>query len=93
MSSFQKIKGLTFFQFNVIKQLLLPNSHCCKSMFILIEMDMLFCRPLETTCKAEDVCNRIVYIENVSTFIVIVIYIGEKILGVYIDGDLTTFGS
>ena len=59
-------------------------------MFVLIEMDMLFCRPLETTCKA-DVSNRIVYIEDVSTFIVIVVYIEEKILGVYIDGDLTTF--
>ena len=56
-------------------------------MFLLIAEDILFFRPLETTCRAKDVSK------VVSTFIATIVYALEKIVGVCIDDGLTMLGS
>ena len=47
---------------------------------------MLFCRPLETICRAKDV------FKVVCTFIATIAYLEKKIVDVCIDGGLTMFG-
>ena len=42
----QKITTLNFFEFNVMKQLILPNCRSCYSTFVSIEEVMLLFKPL-----------------------------------------------
>ena len=52
---FKKFKFHFFFHFNVMKKLILFNCHNRWLTFVLIQKDVLFYRPLGTTCRAKDI--------------------------------------
>ena len=77
-----------FVQFNVMRQLILSKCCSCRSSLVSIKEDMLFCRPLETTCRAENefkVLPRLLQRLNRLLW--------KKFVGVYIDNSRTIFES